>query len=1832
MNGHAIAIVGMACRYPDATTPTELWKNTLARRRAFRRLPESRLPAAYLGTRDEPDLAYVTHAAVLRDWDFDRQRFGIPGPLYRAADQTHWLALETAANALDDAGFPDGHGLDRDAVGVVLGNSLTGEFNRAATVRLRWPFIADATATALTEASAPSELVGAVLQRLEQLVKSPFPEPGDEMLTGTLANTIAGRICNQFDFHGTGYTVDGACSSSLLAVMTAARALAAGELDFALAGGVDMSIDPLELVGFSRLGALADGQMRVYDENPTGFLPGEGCGVVALMRAEEAERRGLRSYARIIGWGSSSDGAGGLSRPEQAGQVLALSRAYQAAGVSAGDVGLIEGHGTGTAVGDRVELEALTTVRGQAEPAALSTVKANIGHTKAAAGVAGLIKAALAVFHRVLPPVTGCERPHQLLQGSHGSLRLLAKPEPWRDRVPLAGVSSMGFGGINAHLVIEGAARRPTAALSSVTRRWSARPPGPEIVYLEADEPPVLAERLARLATAARSLSEAELTDIAATAWRDSDAGRVRAALVAETPDRLANAARAAAAAVEKWAGEPCHDQQLGYAVGSGAALRVGLLFPGQAAPVRMALPDWAEPLAVPALPESVAGRDADADTAVAQPAIVRQSLAGLAWLRELGVEPVAATGHSLGEITALHWAGACLAGAALELAGVRGRIMADYGIGGTTMASLAVSETGLGTLLEDTEVVVAGYNAPGHLVVSGCQREIDEVLARARRAGVAASELHVSHGFHSPAMRPASKPLRKELTRLPITATEVPVISTITGGELTATGDELVELLVDQLTQPVLFAQAVRTLAEGCDLLLEVGPGTMLTTLVEANALPVPAVSMDTGGDPYRHAFTTALLAACAGADLEPWFAGRGFRTLHWDATPRFVANPCENRAGWLDATELSIPRQKEGEEPVTAVRVDSDDPLTAVTEYLAKTLELSAGSITPTSSLLGDLHLNSLQVVHLVSSVASAMGRKPPDTALPLTDATVGGVANILAELPRAQQEPASVAGVAPWVRPFEQHWSPFIPGEATPVRWTVYAPEGHWLHELAGTDQDGASGVAVALSAQDGAAEIAALLNRVANTTPDRLLLVHSGHPAAAGIARSVAVELESCEVVVVDVPEERTRLDPAVLTDRRHGRYLELRCGTDGTIERAEMSVRSRGTGAAAALGADDVCVVTGGVLGITAYSAVALAERTGCTLVFAGRSPANDPKVKAELRAIRERVDAHYESCDVADAEAVAGLLASAGRLGPVRGLIHGAGLNEPRRMGDITVESFHATLRPKVTGLRTLLDAAGDELRLVLGFGSIIGRQGLSGQAEYCIANDWLRVDLERWSAAHPNCRTHVLEWSVWSGTGMGVRLDVLDHLRRIGIEPIHPDDGVRALFEVLDDPGAPVAVLLTSRFPVTATLAMREPAGPPPRFAERQLVQVPGVETVLEAKLALGSDLYLDDHRMDGTAVLPAVVGMEAMAQAASLVDGTSRPLSLREVRFRSPVTVDERHGRAIQLAALSGADGVGVVLRDETDRFAGDRFTGKVAAAQAPPQPRDSAEPLTGTSPWYGTLFFHSGRFRRVAGYERLSPFKVEAWLNAVADDPWFSQFLSGQLLLGDPAAHDAALHALLACVPHRQALPIGVDRFTVWQEPAGPLRVIGTETEHTADEYRFDVELLRPDGGMVAHWHGLELRAVGPRAWPAGLPARLIGPWLSRRLIECGIDDRLELVTMPGPGSLIRLDADGPSWAVLPADVDTELDPVDRQVAELLGDKTGEDVALTSARVRCGLAALHGLGRHEGAPMRIDQVTEDGIVVARCGRARILTARIRPLESGVLGVLALADLKAS
>src|SRR2546423_6225758 len=247
-------------------------------------------------------------------------------------------------------------------------------------MRLRWPYVRRTVAAALAERGWGDDDTASFLRELEVQYKEPFPEINEDSLAGGLANTIAGRVCNYFDFAGGGYTVDGACSSSLLSVVSAANALAQGDLDVAIAGGVDLSIDPFEVIGFAKTGALAKREMKVYDVDSTGFWPGEGSGMLVLMRESDAIEQGRRIYASIGGWGVSSDGKGGITRPEAAGHRLAPKRVYNRAGYGVETVSYFEGHGTGPPPGDAPATHTLSTARHDAHPlaatAALSAIHA----------------------------------------------------------------------------------------------------------------------------------------------------------------------------------------------------------------------------------------------------------------------------------------------------------------------------------------------------------------------------------------------------------------------------------------------------------------------------------------------------------------------------------------------------------------------------------------------------------------------------------------------------------------------------------------------------------------------------------------------------------------------------------------------------------------------------------------------------------------------------------------------------------------------------------------------------------------------------------------------------------------------------------------------------------------------------------------------------------------------------------------------------------------------------------------------------------------------------------------------------------------------------------------------------------------------------------------------------------------------------------------------------------------------------------------------------------------------------------------------------------------
>jgi enediyne polyketide synthase len=2018
-----IAIVGMGCRYPDARSPAELWDNVLARRRAFRLVPAERLRLEdYRGGPGgaDPDSIYLQEAAVLAGWEFDRLRFKVAGRTFRAADLTHWLALEVAAAALADAGFEDGAGLPRDATGVLLGNTLTGEFARAQLLRQRWPYVRRTVGAELAADGWTEGRIADFLVRLEASYKAPFAAPCEESLAGGLSNTIAGRICNHFDLHGGGYVVDGACASSLLAVAQACTALAAGDLEVALAGGVDLSLDPFELVGFARTGALAAGEMRVYDARSSGFLPGEGCGCVVLMRERQAAAAGKRIHAVIRGWGISSDGHGGISRPEAAGQRLALARAYRRAGCDIGTVPLFEGHGTGTAVGDATELAALSQAlrearAGQAAalpPAAIGSIKANIGHTKAAAGVAGLLKATQAVARGLLPPATGCDEPHPELAAAAGVpgagpvLRVLAAAEPWPAGRPLrAGVSAMGFGGVNAHVMVEGTGTAPVRRrrLTARERRLTAPPQDVELVLLAGAGAAELAAAAHRIAAIAPRLSRAELGDLASELhrqWRKmqggtaasaaaaigtggaaggaetpgtgaeararaaetpgtdaearAGAGQARAAIVAATPRQLAERAGLLSRWLEQGTRrrlDPRAGIYLGVAAAGEAPPAVGLLFTGQGSPAyaggngREARPGgalgrrFAELAVIYELAAGLAaggdgggaaggddhggGAAAGADTAVAQPAIVAHSLAGCWLLERLGVRASIAIGHSLGELTALCWGGACDAEAALRLAAARGRAMADQGEPGA-MASLAAPAAVAAELLDGGEATIAAFNGASRTVVSGSVEAVAAVVERAAARGIAATRLKVARAFHSPRVAAAAADLDRALAAVAWQPLRRPVASTVTGAPLAPDADPRA-LLLAQLTSPVRFAGALAAARPFARLWIEVGPGRALAELA-AEELGEPVVALDAGGPSLAGPLgaAAALFAAGLPVDLDCLFAGRFHRPFDLDRPLRFLANPCESAplpaatvadesaAATVPGDPSASPRaptrtaSSGSAAPAAAAAPPAPEPLELVRGLVAARAELPASAVHDDSRLLGDLHLNSITVGQLVAEAARLLGLAPPASPTDYAHSTLAEVAQALAEridLERASTagagavptssagragglggeasrgggEPAAgaVPGVDTWVRPFtvalverplQRNLAPSRSGsQAGAGAWRVIAsPDDPWapaiaaalaaLPESAGAADAGiAPDVILCLPAELDEREAAHLRLFVAaaraacGPPPARRFVVVQQGGGGAAFARTLHLELPATATWVINLPSgagaaaaaawvaaevaagsspawatgapgqagaaARPTLAPYVeahydSSGRRRVPLLRNLAARQASAEGApggdaaagalgggEAVAGATGDGEAiagaalAALAPGDVLLATGGGKGIGAECALALARATGARLAILGRSdPRTDPELAATLaRMAAAGVEHCYVRADAADAPAVlAAVERAAAELGPITALLHAAGANQPRRLAALDEEGLRQALAPKVAGCRHLFDALAashpGSLRLVVGFGSLIARTGLPGEAEYALANEWLARLLALHAGRHPACRCLLVDWSVWSGTGMGERLGTMEALRREGIVPIPPDAGTAELLRLLADPYVRGEVVVTGRFGNPPALPVERPPLPLLRFLETPRVYYPGIELVVDVEVAADTDPYLSDHVFRGEPLFAAVLGLEAMAQAAAAVSGATGTPMLERIELLRPVAVPPGRSTTLRLAALVREPGrVEVALRERSTGFAADHFralcrfepnatrpeaamtgpavgpatargaalakasasvreasaaraataTAPSAALAAAPWPESAAAAAPGTvgaatrsgappsraalataprlaidppRDLYGSILFQDGRFRRLGGYRRLLATECLAEIAADGAVGWFGRYLPPALLLGDPAARDAAIHAVQACIPHAQLLPVAVERILTGRIAAGEqLLVAARERRRDGDVFTYDLDILDAGGGLRERWLGLRLRAVDRTRLPPVWPAPLLAPYLERRL---------------------------------------------------------------------------------------------------------------------------------
>lgn len=946
-----VAVVGIGVRYPGARDARQLWENILGRRRQFRRMPDVRLPIADYQDDDRsvPDKTYGTRAAVIDGYRFDWAGRRIPRQAYESTDIAHWLALDVALQALDDAGLAAAD-LPRETTQVVVGNTLTGEFTRSNTLRGRWPFVRRMLEAGAADLQLPGATVEALAGAMEGRFKSVFPPINEDTLAGGLANTIAGRICNFLNVNGGGYTVDGACSSSLIAVHAAAASLAGGGSDLALAGGVDISLDPFELIGFAKTGALTPTEMAVYDKRGNGFIPGEGCGFVVLKRLDDAQRDGNRIYAVLDGWGLSSDGKGGITAPSVNGQSLALMRAYAAAGLDSAEMDFIEGHGTGTTVGDRTELLGIArALQGGSRAGAVAprrcgvtSFKSIVGHTKAAAGIGAFVKAVLGVNQRVIPPTAGCELPHAVFGQEAAGLYPVLRGEvvdPAREL--RAGVSAMGFGGINVHVTLRsGGPRLPGFEPAVGARAAMVSQQAGEVFCLAAADREGLQAALGALQEQARGASLAELADLACQQHHALEAEAPwRAALVAGTPAQLLQRIDALKARLDTApdSGALLLDagEQLAYGHARRPA-RLGFLFPGQgsqrlgmarmlvqrfdwAAALVAEADAWAAEAGTPGLADSIHGaldrhvtpaeREAPTRqlqrTQIAQPAIVLASLLWLRFLRQLGLAPQAVLGHSLGELTAFHAAGRFDEKTLIQLATLRGQLMAaDDGAAGS-MASLACDRAAAERLVQAVQdqgvLAVANFNGPAQTVVSGERAAVAALVERAAAEGIQAVPLPVSNAFHSPLVEPASRALRERAV-LPSPAegppASAPALISSCDGRRVAAELDLRAHFATQIVRPVDFVAALDSLAQLCELAIEVGPGSVLSNMAAqsgqgfAASLPVERIA-ESAQD--LNWLVAALHVHGHRIDAEALYARRVIRPFVPAPALDFLVNPCE-------------------------------------------------------------------------------------------------------------------------------------------------------------------------------------------------------------------------------------------------------------------------------------------------------------------------------------------------------------------------------------------------------------------------------------------------------------------------------------------------------------------------------------------------------------------------------------------------------------------------------------------------------------------------------------------------------------------------------------------------------------------------------------------------------------------------------------------------------------------------------------------------------------------------------------------------------------------------
>ncbi|MDA8141475.1 MAG: beta-ketoacyl synthase N-terminal-like domain-containing protein, partial [Desulfobacteraceae bacterium] len=918
-----VAIIGMSAIVPGAENLDRFWHNILAKVYTIRDVPAERWSATvnFHPDPDHKDTAYSTKGGFLDEIPINSMEWGIPPGSMKNVEPAQLLALEAVKQALADAGY-DRREFDREKTSVIFGFAGGGDLLLAYSIR-----------AALREyMDRAKDIPDPIRQDVLASVNEVLPEWTEDAFPGILGNVIAGRVANRFNFNGLNFTMDAACASSMAALQVACQELAYGITKTAIVGGVDASQHPFGFTCFSKTKALSvAGQSRPFSSDADGIVLGEGVGVVVLKRLADALADNDRVYAVIKGIGGASDGKGsGMTVPVSRGQKMAIYRAYEVAGFKTDSVDLMEAHGTGTPLGDRVELETLHEVlqqHGATQPCAIGSIKSAIGHTKGAAGIIGVIKTALALHHKILPAHVNVDKVHAAV--SHPKTRVYVNMEtkPWFRKLPerprRAGASAFGFGGTNFHTILEEFDGQCRGLADLPSSLWPS-----ELFFFGAMDVPALIKRI-EAALALLNRSEHSLTRLAYEHYRYQNLASssplrvaIRVNSVQQLKEKLVKGkSLLAEGALSAHGGSAQNTILLGEgiwgALNTAPPGPLTALFPGQGAQKLHMLKDLSLvfplvregleqanailapeffPLAQGVLtdyifPAMINGEEARkaamqalTQTTVAQPALAAVEMALYRLLAQFNVKIAMAAGHSFGELTALWAAGVMSDAQLLTLACKRGRSMAQSSEVPTGMVAVQIHRDALKPHIEAIpDLSIANYNTPKQVVVSGSIAALENFEALCKEQKWSSKRLPVSQAFHSPFMAAAEKQWSEALSEEHFDAPGIPVYANMTAKPYGKTAPSIAGTLGKHLRNGVDFVGEIEEMhAAGARTFIEIGPGATLTNFVDTILAGQPHLAIAVQpkeGKPGVEMLLDSLAALYVRGydiDLKPAFSGR--------------------------------------------------------------------------------------------------------------------------------------------------------------------------------------------------------------------------------------------------------------------------------------------------------------------------------------------------------------------------------------------------------------------------------------------------------------------------------------------------------------------------------------------------------------------------------------------------------------------------------------------------------------------------------------------------------------------------------------------------------------------------------------------------------------------------------------------------------------------------------------------------------------------------------------------------------------------------------------------